>query len=280
MLDQTTIAPASITLSDYHIRYISDLIYQRTGNILGEKKRYLIENRLLKVTRILGLAGVNELCQELATNNPQVITLLVDALVTNETFWFRDMRPFEGLLNVVFPDIARNKRVKRLQILSAPCSTGQEPYSLAMLILESGLFADWRIKIVGIDISSNAVEQATKGVYSQQEINRGLPVKYLIKYFTQENEMWKIKPAVKQMVTFRKQPLHNAPLPPGSFDLILCRNLLIYFDEQTRLQILSTLCRSLESDGFIILGGSESARTSASLLKPVRVQSMTFYRKA
>lgn len=279
MLNQATIAPASITLSDYHIRYISDLIYQRTGNILGEKKRYLIENRLLKVTRILGLAGVTELCQELAINNPQVITLLVDALVTNETFWFRDMRPFEGLLKVVFPDIARNKRVKRLRILSAPCSTGQEPYSLAMLILESGLFADWRTEIVGIDISSNAVEQATKGVYSQQEINRGLPVKYLIKYFTQVNDIWKIKPAVKQMVTFRKQPLHNAPLPPGSFDLILCRNLLIYFDEQTRLQILSTLCRSLESDGFIILGGSESARNITSLLKPVRIQSTTFYEK-
>ncbi len=267
-------------LSDYYVKYISEFIYRRTGIVLGEKKRHLIDNRLLKVARIVGLDNTTQLCQEVATHNPQLITLLVDALVTNETFWFRDMRPFEALLKVVFPDIARNKRVKRLQILSAPCSTGQEPYSLAMLILESGLFADWRIKIVGIDISSNAVEQATKGVYSQQEINRGLPVKYLIKYFTQENEMWKIKPAVKQMITFRKQPLHNAPLPPGSFDLILCRNLLIYFDEQTRLQILSTLCRSLESDGLIILGGSESARTSASLLKPVRVQSMTFYRKA
>jgi len=164
--------------------------------------------------------------------------------------------------------------------LSAPCSTGQEPYSLAMLILESGLFADWRIKIVGIDISSKAVQQARQGVYSQLEINRGLPVKYLIKYFTQENDNWKIKPAVKRIVTFVKQPMHNAALPPGSFDLILCRNMLIYFDEQTRLQILSTISRSLEANGFLILGGAESARNASSLLKPVRIQSTTLYAKA
>ena len=280
MLTEAIIEPASIRLSDYHIRYVSDMIYQRTGIILGEKKRHLIENRLLKVTHILGLANTTELCQELATNNPQLIALLVDALVTNETFWFRDKRPFDVLQNVVFPDIARNKTVKKLQILSAPCSTGQEPYSLAMLILESGLFADWRIKIVGIDISSKAVKQARQGVYSQLEINRGLPVRYLIKYFTQENDNWKIKPAVKRMVTFYKQPLHNAALPPGSFDLILCRNMLIYFDEQTRLQILSTISRSLESNGFLILGGAESARNASSLLKPVRIQSTTFYAKA
>ena len=280
MLTEAIIEPASIALSDYHIRYVSDMIYQRTGIILGEKKRHLIENRLLKVTHILGLASTTELCQELATNNPQLIALLVDALVTNETFWFRDKRPFDVLQNVVFPDIARNKTVKKLQILSAPCSTGQEPYSLAMLILESGLFADWRIKIVGIDISSKAVQQARQGVYSQLEINRGLPVKYLIKYFTQENDNWKIKPAVKRMVTFVKQPMHNAALPPGSFDLILCRNMLIYFDEQTRLQILSTISRSLESNGFLILGGAESARHASSFLKPVRIQSTTFYVKA
>ena len=280
MLTEAIIEPASIALSDYHIRYISDMIYQRTGIILGEKKRHLIENRLLKVTHILGLDSTTELCQELATNNPQLIALLVDALVTNETFWFRDKRPFDVLQNVVFPDIARNKTVKKLQILSAPCSTGQEPYSLAMLILESGLFADWRIKIVGTDISSKAVQQARQRVYSQLEINRGLPVKYLITYFTQENDNWKIKPAVKRMVTFVKQPIHNAALPSGSFDLILCRNMLIYFDEQTRLQILSTLSRSLESNGYLILGGAESARNASSLLKPVRIQSTTFYAKA
>ena len=247
--------------------------------MLGERKRYLIEGRLSRVAHIVGLASVTQLCQELAANNPQVITLVVDALTTNETFWFRDERPFDALQNVVFPAIARNNRAKTLRILSSPCSTGQEPYSIAMLILESGLFANCHIKIIAIDISTEALQQAKQGVYSQMEINRGLPVKYLIKYFTQISEVWKIKAEVKRMVTFFKQPLHNNSLPAGPFDLIFCRNLLIYFDLETKCQILSNISRSLESNGFLILGGAESTLNISSLFQPIRIQDTTFYAK-
>ncbi len=279
MFKETTITTTSDTLSDYHLKFISEFIYRRTGIVLGERKRYLIESRLLKVARIVGLASITQLCQELATNNPQLITLVVDALTTNETFWFRDERPFDALQNVVFPAIARNNRAKTLRILSAPCSTGQEPYSIAMLILESGLFANCHIKIIAIDISTEALQQAKQGVYSQMEINRGLPVKYLIKYFTQISEVWKIKAEVKRMVTFFKQPLHNNSLPVGPFDLIFCRNLLIYFDLETKCQILSNISRSLESNGFLILGGAESTLNISSLFQPIRIQDTTFYAK-
>ncbi len=279
MFKETTITTTIATLSDYHLKFISEFIYRRTGIVLGERKRYLIESRLLKVARIVGLASITHLCQELATNNPQSITLVVDALTTNETFWFRDERPFDALQNVVFPAIARNNRAKTLRILSAPCSTGQEPYSIAMLILESGLFANCHIKIIAIDISTEALRQAKQGVYSQMEINRGLPVKYLIKYFTQISEVWKIKAEVKRMVTFFKQPLHNNSLPAGPFDLIFCRNLLIYFDLETKCQILSNISRSLESNGFLILGGAESTLNISSLYQPIRIQDTTFYAK-
>ncbi len=245
--------------------------------MLGERKRYLIESRLLKVVRSVGLASITELCQELATNNPQLITLTVNALTTNETSWFRDVRPFDALQNVVFPAFARDKRAKTLQILSAPCSMGQEPYSTAMLILESGLFANWHIRIIGIDVSTTALQQAKQGVYSQMEINRGLPVKYLMKYFTQENDNWKIKPEIRRMVAFRKEPLHENTLPVGPFDLIFCRNLLIYFDLETKRQTLSNISRSLDSNGFLILGGAESTLNISSLFEPIRIQDTTFY---
>ena len=148
-----------------------------------------------------------------------------------------------------------------------------------MLILESGLFANWHIKIIAIDISTQALQQAKQGVYSQMEINRGLPVKYLIKYFTQNSEDWKIKPEVRRMVTFGKLPLHKNTFPIGPFDLIFCRNLLIYFDLETKRQILSNISRSLESNGFLILGGAESTQNTNSLFKPVRIQDTTFYAK-
>lgn len=232
-----------------------------------------------KVTRVTGLTSTTELCQELASNSPQLFTLVVDALTTNETFWFRDNKPFVALQKVIFPVMARNKRSKQLQIISAPCSTGQEPYSIAMLLLESGLFANWHVRIIAVDISTMALQQAKEGVYSQLEVNRGLPVKYLVKYFTQDNDVWKIKPEVKRMVTFRKQPLHNNALTSGPFDLIFCRNLLIYFDLETKRKILSNLERCLASDGLLVLGGSETTWNISSEFESVKINGTTFYKK-
>ncbi len=267
-------------LSDEHIKFISNFIYQRSGIVLGESKRYLIESRLKTVARVAGIESLTRLCQELSKHQPQLETLVLDALTTNETSWFRDNKPYDALEKVIFPHIQKTKTNQVLQIWSAACSSGQEPYSIAIKILESGLFKDWHIRIVATDISTQMLSQAKEGMYSQLEVSRGMPVKLLIKYFTQIGDLWKLKSDVCDLVTFKEHKLQNSPSILGTFDLVFCRNVLIYFDLQTKRAILDHLHGALTANGLLALGGSESTLNLSDKYEPVRLLNAVYYAKA
>ena len=267
-------------LSDEHIKFISEFIYQRSGIVLGESKHYLIESRLKTVARVAGMESLSRLCEELSKHQPQLETLVLDALTTNETSWFRDNKPYEALEKIIFPHIQKTKTNQVLQIWSAACSSGQEPYSIAIKILESGLFKDWHIRIVATDISTQMLTQAKEGMYSQLEVSRGMPVKLLIKYFTQIGDVWKLKSDVCDLVTFKEHKLQNSPSILGTFDLVFCRNVLIYFDLQTKRTILEHLHGALTASGLLALGGSESTLNLSDKYEPVRLLNAVYYAKA
>ncbi|MFQ5649166.1 MAG: CheR family methyltransferase [bacterium] len=267
------------TLSKEQIEFISQFIYQRSGILLGESKRYLIENRLRSVAKMAGLQTVSDVCRELANNPPQLQTLVLDALTTNETLWFRDTKPFEALEKVILPAIFRAKTSKVLQVWSAACSTGQEPYSIAMTIAESGLFKDWLVRVVATDISTSALDHAREGIYSQLEVSRGLPVRLLMKYFVQIGHVWKIKPEVKAHVAFRHHVLQNDATGLGRFDLIFCRNVLIYFDIETKRTILDRIHRVMTNEGLLALGGSETALNVSDKFEGIKICRAPFYAK-
>lgn len=264
-------------LSDYHLQFISSFIYQRSGIVLGENKRYLIESRLKSVARIAGLSGVEAVCNSLANNTAQLETLVLDALTTNETSWFRDAKPWNALANDILPTIKKNKKSEVLQIWSAACSTGQEPYSIAIKILESGLFKNWTIRIVATDISMQVLGQAKEGLYSQLEVSRGMPIRSLVKYFTQVGDIWKIKPEIRDRVTFKEHLLQNDPRGLGTFDLVFCRNVLIYFDLETKRKILDNLRSAMTNDGLLALGGSETTYNISDEFETVSMADTVFY---
>lgn len=267
------------SLSDSHVKFISAFIFQRSGIVLGESKKYLIESRLKTVVRIAGLRDLPHLCDELAANSRQLEILVLDALTTNETSWFRDSQPFEALEKVILPAFSRTRNSKILRIWSAACSSGQEPYSIAIKILESGLFSDRQVQIVATDISSAVLEQAKEGLYSQLEISRGLPVKFLIKYFSQIGEVWKVKSQVRDMVSFGKHVLQDDATSIGRFDLVFCRNVLIYFDLETKRKILGNLGRAMTVDGLLALGAGESTRNITSQFESIKLANNYFYTK-
>jgi len=266
-------------LTDEQISYISSFVYQRSGIVLGTRKRYLIESRLKSVARIAGMRSVAALVAELSKHQPQLDTLVLDALTTNETSWFRDRKPFDALQNVILPQLKRTKTAQVLNIWSAACSSGQEPYSIAMTIVESGLFTDWHVRIVATDISTKMLEQAKEGIYTQMEVNRGLPISYLIRYFTQIGDVWKLKPEITNMVTFKKHRLQDSPTALGKFDLIFCRNVLIYFDLETKRRILRHLGQVLEDRGLLALGGAETTLNLSDHFEPLKPADAVFYAK-
>jgi chemotaxis protein methyltransferase CheR len=181
-------------------------------------------------------------------------------MTTNETFFFRDKIPFDHLRDTILPLMLQSRASRRsLRIWSAACSTGQEPYSIAMCLKEKGAaLAGWRIEIVGTDLSQEVLEKSRAGIYSQFEVQRGLPIQLLVKYFTQSGELWQISPEIRGMVQHRQLNLLQDFSHLGKFDVIFCRNVLIYFDQDTKINVFERLARSLEPDGMLMLGAAES----------------------
>jgi chemotaxis protein methyltransferase CheR len=192
--------------------------------------------------------------------NEALIGQVVDAMTTNETSFFRDRHPFDAMKKVLLPGLVERRAAQRhLRIWSAACSTGQEAYSLAMMLRDDfPLLAAWRIEIIGTDISPSAVARARDGAYSTFEVQRGLPIQLLIRHFDQAGEQWRIKPGLRRMADFREFNLLSELAPLGQFDIILCRNVLIYFDIPTKTRVLQAMHRRLARDGALILGGAES----------------------
>jgi chemotaxis protein methyltransferase CheR len=248
-----------VTPFDYD--YLRKLLKDRSGLILGADKQYLVESRLLPVARKAGAGTLTELVQKLkAPAAEALITDVVEAMTTNESFFFRDKIPFDHFRETVVPNLlAARSAQRRLRIWCAAASTGQEPYSLAMLIREmAGQLAGWRVEILGTDLSTEVLEKARAGIYSQFEVQRGLPIQMLVKYFTQVGEMWQIAPEIRAMVQYRPLNLLQDFNNLGAFDVIFCRNVLIYFDQPTKVDVLERAARSLESDGYLVLGAAET----------------------
>ena len=210
--------------------------------------------------------------QRLKGPQAQALTVeVVEAMMTNESFFFRDKLPFEHFRDTIIPAlIAARANQRRIRIWCAAASTGQEPYSLAMCLKEiAPLVAGYRIDIVATDLSTEVLEKAKAGIYSQFEVQRGLPIQLLIKYFMQIGETWQIAPELRAMVQFRPFNLMNDFASLGMFDVVFCRNVLIYFDQQTKIGVLERAARAVERDGYLVLGAAETVVGLTDSFKPV-----------
>ena len=240
-------------------RFLQEHIHSEVGIVLEGDKHYLFESRLTPIVRQLGLGSINDLCALLrATRKPEVGRQVVEAMTTNETYFFRDPAHYEAIRTVLLPRLKDDRRdTKKLRFWSAAASSGQEAYSLAMLLLENGL-AEWNIQILGTDFASQVVERASAGKYQQIEVNRGLPLPLMVKYFTRCGVNWQLNESVRSMARFETIDLRKNMRALGPFDLVFCRNVLIYFDDETKKNILKELHGTLFRGGWLLLGGSEA----------------------
>lgn len=255
MLTQGTVA--EIDSDNY--RFLQEHVYSQAGIVLEKDKSYLFETRLSPIVRQLGLGSINDLCALLrATREPDVGRRVVEAMTTNETYFFRDPNHYEAIRTVLLPRLRSERQdTKKLRFWSAAASTGQESYSLAMLLLQEGV-GDWHIHILGTDFSSAVLERARKGVYQQIEVNRGLPASLLVKHFKRVGVEWQLSDTVRRMVQFETIDLRKSMRALGPFDLVFCRNVLIYFDSETKKKILRELHGTLFRGGWLMLGGAEA----------------------
>jgi chemotaxis protein methyltransferase CheR len=247
-----------VTPPDYE--YLRKLLKDHSGLDLSADKQYLIESRLLPLSRKAGLSGISELVQKMRGGSAALVIQVVEAMTTNETFFFRDKVPFDHFRDCIMPEIlqARASR-KSIRIWCAAGSTGQEPYSLAMCLKEmSAVTSGWRIEILATDLSQEVLEKSKAGIYSQFEVQRGLPIQTLVKYFKQSGELWQINPDIRAMVQHRQLNLLHDFSQLGTFDVIFCRNVLIYFDQETKISIFNRLAKATEADGFLVLGAAET----------------------
>ena len=241
--------------------FLSSLLRDRSGLVLGEDKAYLLESRLGPVARKHGLTTVDDVAAQLRARRGAPLELdVVEAMTTNESFFFRDTRPFDQFKDIVLPQLLEARRAtKSLRIWSAACSSGQEPYTLAMILKEEATkLAGWRVEIVATDLSTAILDKAKEGLYSQFEVQRGLPITLLMKYFTQAGDRWQISQELRGMVSYRMFNLLESPTALGRFDIVFLRNVLIYFDQATKTQVLERVAKQMPSDGYLYLGGAET----------------------
>jgi chemotaxis protein methyltransferase CheR len=240
---------------------IARLLKERSGLVVTAEKSYLLENRLLPVAVRHGHGSVAGMATALRRGaDAALVRDVIEAMTTNESFFFRDTKPFEQFRTIILPELLRARAAtRRLRIWSAACAAGQEPYSLAMLLAdEAERLAGWQVTLLASDISGEMVARAQAGSYSQFEVGRGLPLKYLVRYFDPDNERWLLKPELRRTVQFRTINLLDDLGALGRFDAIFCRNVLIYFDGPTKGAILERLAAMLPPDGFLCLGGAET----------------------
>jgi chemotaxis protein methyltransferase CheR len=257
-----------VNLPDYE--YLRKLLKDHSGLDLSADKQYLIESRLLPLSRKLGLPGISELVQKMKGGSVSTISQVVEAMTTNETFFFRDKVPFDHFRDAIMPEMIKARAARKsIRIWCAAGSTGQEPYSLAMSLKEMGAaLAGWRIEIVATDLSQEVLEKSKAGIYSQFEVQRGLPIQMLVKYFKQSGEFWQANADLRAMVQHRQLNLLHDFSQLGVFDVIFCRNVLIYFDQETKINIFNRLAKSMEADGFLVLGAAETVVGLTDSFKP------------
>ena len=241
--------------------FFCDLIKRKCGIYLEAGKEYLVEARLDDVAKSLGCPSFTDFYRRVKFNStPDIIERIIEAITTPETSFFRDASPFEALKTYFLPEIAeRKKQTKSLRIWSACCSTGQEAYSTAMTIQDIGhLFEGWYVNILGTDISNKVLDIARAASYSQHEISRGLPVTHIPKYLRKDASRWVMNDKIRKMVDFRKLNLFDDFQGLGVFDLVFCRNVLIYFTVSDKKGILERLVQNVDRNGALILGSTET----------------------
>jgi len=256
-----------VTPLDYE--FLRKLLKERSGLDLSSDKQYLVESRLIPLARRAGLSGIGELVQKLKGGTAPLTTEVVEAMTTNETFFFRDKIPFDHMKEAVLPALVQARASRRaLRIWCAASSTGQEPYSIAMCVKEFAGLAGWRVEIVATDLSQEVLEKSKAGIYSQFEVQRGLPIQMLVKYFKQIGELWQLSADIRGMVQHRQLNLLQDFSHLGTFDVIFCRNVLIYFDQDTKIGIFERMSKMLEPDGVLALGAAESVVGISDAFKP------------
>ncbi len=248
-----------MTITADAFSFVSDLVRRESAIVLGPGKEYLVESRLLPLARANGDANIEAFVAQ-ARRHPggPVPRQIVEALTTNETSWMRDSEPFVALRTTVIPElVAKRAASRRLRIWSAAASSGQEPYSIAMTLADIPALIGWKVEIIGSDLSHEMVDRCRAGRYSQLEMNRGLPATQLVRHFTREGAYFKVNPALAAMTSFLQVNLVR-PLPPmGTFDIVFCRNVLIYFDTATKREVLRKIRQVMAPDGVLYLGAAE-----------------------
>lgn len=267
-------------LSRENYSLLQQFVYRSSGIVLGEDKEYLLEARLMPVARRAKLSTINDLCTLIRQGiRNDINQQIVDAMTTNETLFFRDNAPFDTMRRTILPELIETRRIDReLKFWSAASSSGQEAYSLAMLLREQPL-EDWKIQIFGTDLSESMVQRAREGRYMQIEVNRGLPGALLAKYFNRVEAEWQIKDELRRCVRFEQFDLRQAMTGFGPFDFVFCRNVLIYFDIETKKQILNRICERMNRGGYLILGAAETTLEITDVFERRVVDGMIFYRK-
>lgn len=251
---------------------IARLLKERSGLALSKEKAYLVESRLNPVARKWNFSGFDELAQAVRKGGDEALLVdVTEAMTTNESFFFRDQKPFDQFKDVVLPHLLQHRALRKsFRIWSAACSSGQEPYTLAMMLKENAaLLAGWRVEIVATDLSSEILTRAKDGLYSQFEVQRGLPITLLVKYFKQAGDRWQISEEIRKMVRFQQLNLLGDLRGLGQFDVIFCRNVLIYFDPPTKTQVLDKIADTLPRDGFLYLGGAETVLGMTTRFQPM-----------
>jgi chemotaxis protein methyltransferase CheR len=256
-----------VTPSDYE--YLRRLLKERSGLDLSADKQYLVESRLVPLARKAGLPGIAELVQKMKGHAETLTSEVVEAMTTNETFFFRDKIPFDHLKETILPALVQARAARRsLRFWCAASSTGQEPYSIAMLLKEMPALSGWRTDIVATDLSQAVLEKSKAGIFSQFEVQRGLPIQMLVKYFKQNGDLWQLNADVRAMVQHKQLNLLQDFSHLGTFDVIFCRNVLIYFDQETKAAIFARMARMIEPDGALALGAAESVVGITDVFKP------------
>ena len=246
----------------YDYQTLREILLRTSGHALGEGKEYLVERRLSPVAECLDHPDVASLIQHLRiTQDRRTTRLVCEAMTTNETLFFRDGRPFDLLRERLIPDLlARRRAERRLRIWSAACSTGQEAYSVAMTLAEMGdALAGWTVDILATDYVPEVLDRARAGVFNHFEVQRGLPVQMLLKYFDASEAGWRVKDSLKRGIRFEQGNLLEGFGHLGPFDIVFCRNVLIYFDVEGKRDVLHRLSRVVAPDGYLFLGASETS---------------------
>lgn len=256
----------------HEFEFFRRFLKERSGLVLTPDKQYLLESRLAPVARRNSMQTLSDIALRLGKPGHEALAVEVtEAMTTNESFFFRDKVPFEHFQNVMLPAMLQARAAqRRLRIWCAAASTGQEPYSLAMLLNEMGpRLAGWRIEILGTDLSRDVLEKAKAGLYTQFEVQRGLPVQLMLKYFEQTGDNWRLSQTIRSMVKFQTLNLLENFSTLGQFDIIFCRNVLIYFDNAAKTDVMNRMAKLLTPDGYFVLGAAETVVGLSSAFKPM-----------